>query len=354
MYTKEQLAVHEVFRKQLEHTDVRNLLDPLTGLVARPGMVALARDWIAQGKPFAYAILDLDNFKFINDTYGHRAGDEVLVELAESLQEYLADDGIAGRFGGDEFLILVPGLKTYDDRKGYFQAMYNSQLVIRRNIRLDDCQPFVTGTMGCAGFPENAQDYNALFTLMDKALYRGKIKGRNCLIVYLEEKHKHIEIQRIARQGMFTTMNSLLRAFEMVQGCRNRLQSVTPFLMDTLRVSDLYYMGTDYVLHSVRDGALSVPVQDIENLNWMNDNLYYTNKVDELQERCPSFYGAMKDMEVEALMALRIMLDAREYGILLLAEPRTQRIWQEDECALMFFLAKLMAYRLKLDGETLS
>ena len=65
MYTKEQLSIHEYFRKQLEQTELKNLLDPLTGLVGRPGMIGLARDWMEKGIPFAYAILDLDNFKFV-------------------------------------------------------------------------------------------------------------------------------------------------------------------------------------------------------------------------------------------------------------------------------------------------
>lgn len=352
MYTKEQLSIHEYFRKQLEQTELKNLLDPLTGLVGRPGMIGLARDWMEKGIPFAYAILDLDNFKFVNDTYGHHTGDEVLMELGASLREYLNHQGVAGRFGGDEFLILIPGLKTYDERKGFLQKMFDSQLVVRRNYHLSQCQPFITGTAGCAGFPQDAQDYNALFTLMDKALYRGKTKGRNCLIVYVKEKHEHIEIQRIARQGMFTSMSGLVRAFEMVPGWRNRLTSVTPFLMDTLRVSDLYFIGPDKILHSVRNPALAEPVPDVDQLITMND-LFFTNRMEEVEAKSPVFHQVMLALETEALMAIRIMLDSEAYGILLLAEPRTQRIWQEDECAMMLFLTKLLGAYLKITGESL-
>ena len=353
MYTEDQLRNYEYFQDQLAITEQRNLLDPLTGLVSRPGMIGLAKDLIAKGQPFAYSILDLDNFKFINDTYGHHVGDAVLAELADNLREYLGDRGIAGRFGGDEFLILLPGLKTYDDRKAYLKEMYESGRVIRRNFTCADSHPFITGTIGCAGFPENAQDYDGLFTLMDKALYRGKTKGRNCYIIYLEEKHKDIEIQRIARQGMFTAMNGLIRAFEMVPGIRNRLESVTPFLMDTLRVSDLYYMGNDQVLHSVRQPALAEPVPDANRLVMMND-LFSTNKLEEIRERCPAFHAVLAKMEVETLMVVRVTLDGEQFGSLLLAEPRSLRIWQEDECAIMFFLAKLLACRLRMDGESLA
>ncbi len=353
MYTEEQLRTYEYFQGQLSITETRNLLDPLTGLVARPGMIGLAKDWIAKGQPFAYCILDLDNFKFINDTYGHHAGDMLLVDLTQALREYLGDRGIAGRFGGDEFLILLPGLKTYDERKAFLKELYESQKVLRRNYRLPECEAFITGTIGCAGFPENAGDYDALFAMMDKALYRGKTKGRNCYIIYLEEKHKNIEIQRIARQGMFTTMNGLLRAFEMVSGAGNRLKSVTPFIMDTLRVTDLYYIGNDQVLRSVRQPQLALPVPDIGNL-LMLDDMFSTNNLEEIRERCPVFHGVLTGMEVETLMVMRVMIDGEQYGSLLLAEPRNLRIWQEDECAIMLFLAKLLAYRLKMDGETLA
>lgn len=352
-YTENQLKQYEYFQNQLAITEHRNLLDPLTGLVSRPGMIGLAKDLIAREEPFAYCILDLDNFKFVNDTYGHHAGDAVLIELARLLREYLGERGVAGRFGGDEFLILIPGLKTYDDRKAFLKELYESGRVLRRNYTGTESHPFITGTIGCAGFPENAQDYDGLFTLMDKALYRGKTKGRNCYIIYLEEKHKNIEIQRIARQGMFTAMNGLVRAFEMVPGLRNRLESVTPFLMDTLRVSDLYYMGNDLVLHSVRQPGLAAPVPDADRLVMMND-LFATNNMEEIRERCPVFHEVLVKMEVETLMVVRVMMEGKSFGTLLLAEPRSLRIWQEDESAVMYFLAKLMAYRLCMDGESLT
>ena len=352
MYTVEQLTGYTYFADQLEETGLKNMLDPLTGLVCRTGMIGLVESLIAEGRPFAYMILDLDNFKFVNDTYGHHSGDEVLVELARALTTYLGNRGIAGRFGGDEFLILVPDLVTYDDRKAFLKDLYESNKVLRRNYKLSECEPFITGTIGCAGYPENAKTYDELFTLMDKALYRGKTKGRNCYIIYLEEKHKDIEIHRIARQGIYSSLRELVRAFEMAPNAAQRLEAVTPFLMETLQISDLFYVGLDGVMHSVRKPGLREAANDLDKLT-ARDDMYHTNDLESIKERSPIFHETMRRMDVETVMAVRVLLDGEMYGTLVLAEPRNLRLWQEDECAIMFFLAKMLACRLKLTGEAL-
>ncbi|MBQ7305434.1 MAG: GGDEF domain-containing protein, partial [Clostridia bacterium] len=82
------------------------MVDSLTGLVSRKYMIGFIQHLIENGVPFTLALLDLDNFKFINDTYGHKIGDGVLAGLAGDLEKYLEDYGIAGRYGGDEFLII--------------------------------------------------------------------------------------------------------------------------------------------------------------------------------------------------------------------------------------------------------
>ena len=93
-------------------------------------------------------------------------------------------------------------------------------------------------------------------------------------------------------------------------------------------------------------------VDDIDNL--MNDEIFSSNEPERIAGRCPVFYDALKRREVETVMVVRIAMDnARTNGYLICAEPRSRRIWQEEECAVVFFLAKLIANRIRIDGETL-
>ncbi len=350
MYSEQWLSRYPFFRTAFEKDRISYVLDPLTGLVSRQYILGFVRSLIDAGTPFTFGMLDLDNFKFINDTYGHHVGDGVLMSVADGLAGFLGDCGVAGRFGGDELLWINLRDREYDAKKTFLSDLYSSGKVLRRNVHLKDCNPFITGTIGCATYPDDATDYDGLFAMIDKTLYRGKRKGRNCYIIYVKEKHADIQIRQIARRGVYTSMRNLVRMFEMVPGLINKLHSVAPVMIDELKVSDLYWVDAQRVIRSIRVQGVREDVGDIDRL--MSDELFAANDLTIVQARCPRFYGVLSRWEVESLMVVRIGMDnAPTDGYLVCAEPRNRRLWQEDECALMFFLAKLIAARIRIDGE---
>lgn len=351
MYTEEQLRRFPYFEEKLEEVGLSGLLDQLTGLVSRGHVLWFVQWLIDHHVPFSLSMLDLDNFKFVNDTYGHHIGDEVLVHVADDLIRYLDGIGVAGRFGGDEIMLVNLRDVTYDANKAFFREMFEGA-VLRKNIQLEDCNPFITGTVGCAVFPKDALDYNSLFALVDKTLYRGKTKGRNCHIIYVEEKHKNIEIRQIARRGMYTTFSAMIRQFELAPGLINKLRGVMPMLMEELQISELYYVGSAGVMRAIRDASVAEPVSDIESL-LRGDDLFSDNKLEEVQRRSPGFCEVLKKREVETFCVVRVALDMDTDGYLICAEPRNRRIWQEAECAMLYFLAKMVAARIRIDKEKL-
>ena len=351
MYMTEQLAQYPYFADRLKDTAPEALLDPLTGLVSRGHILWFAQWLIEQEIPFSFAMLDLDNFKFINDTYGHHVGDEVLIHVAEDLAAMLDGIGLAGRFGGDEMLIVNLRDVTYDANKAFFGEMYDGK-VLRKNIRLENCSPFITGTTGCATYPKDAQSYTRLFELIDKTLYRGKSKGRNCHIIYVEEKHRDIEIRQIAKHGLYTTFSGIIRQFEFASGMINKLQSVMPLLMDELQISDLYYVGSREIMRAVRKPEFSEKAAGLDRL-LRSDDMFASNDMEEVRRRSPEFHVTVQKLEVETLCVVRVGFKMNTYGYLICAEARNRRIWQEAECAILYFLAKMMAANILIDGETI-
>ena len=166
-YTENQLKQYEYFQNQLAITEHRNLLDPLTGLVSRPGMIGLVKDLIAREEPFAYCILDLDNFKTINDDLGHPVGDQALVNTARILKSSISGrQGLLARFGGDEFILL-----------GFFKddaeaAAFSGQ--VRENFaewNKTHNEPYaLTTSIGYAPY-QNGQNLNDLLGIADEKLY---------------------------------------------------------------------------------------------------------------------------------------------------------------------------------------
>ena len=352
MYSAEQLSKYSFFKETLKDNKLEWILDPLTGVISRSFFLNFVKSLINDKTPFTFGIVDLDNFKFINDNYGHHVGDLVLRDIGENLANYYSDIGLIGRFGGDEFLFVDFKHLEYDDKKQSLKQLYVTSAVLRKNIPLETCNPFITATVGCATYPLNTDNYDDLFALIDKALYRGKTKGRNCYIIYVEEKHANITMSRLGKRGIYTSMQRLVRQFEMVNGLDNKIHSIMPFLMEELVISDLYYVSTAGRMKSFKDRSYSEEVGDIRVL--CDDDVYTENFIENssanLCTKCPQLFEALKKKNAETLLVVRIAMDMDVYGYLLMAEPNSHRIWQEEECALVYMLAKLIAMEIKLHG----
>lgn len=349
MYRIEQLIRYRYFAEQIEKNGLDRITDPLTGLISRAYILGFAKSLIADNIPFSFIMLDLDNFKFVNDTYGHSAGDDILRHVSSALTAYIDGFGVAGRFGGDEILFIDLRDITYDEKKTFFNALYTDCTVLRRNYDLGECSPFITGTIGCATFPDDASDYDELFMMIDKTLYRGKNKGRNCYIIYVAEKHKDIVIKRMAGHGICTVMQSLIRQCEFVPGTDNKYHAVLPLLMDELFITDLYYTDSSYRMRAVLNKKFDEDISDIGMLT--KDDVYYTNDITDIKAKAPLFYEALMKNGMETILMTRIGMKEDTDGYIICAEPRSHRIWQEDECAVMYFLAKLIAIGSRLDYD---
>ncbi|MBQ4378991.1 MAG: GGDEF domain-containing protein [Treponema sp.] len=163
--------------------------DGLTGLYNKKAITELAIKKINEDKtPCSLIIIDVDKFKECNDTYGHIFGDRVLVAVANCIQDAVKGAGMAGRIGGDEFLVILDRTSEDDIRN----VTRNIRTGIQWNITNVEPGSIVTCSMGIAKFPLQAKDYNDLFALADKCLYIAKYRGRNCYIIYKPEIHDKI------------------------------------------------------------------------------------------------------------------------------------------------------------------
>ena len=141
--------------------------------------------------PCSLMIIDVDKFKECNDTYGHIFGDRVLLAVSTCIQDAIKGAGMAGRIGGDEFLVILDRTSEDDIRN----VTRNIRTGIQWSITNVEPGSIVTCSMGIAKFPEQAKSYDELFELADKCLYIAKYRGRNCYIIYKPEIHDKILIE---------------------------------------------------------------------------------------------------------------------------------------------------------------
>jgi diguanylate cyclase (GGDEF)-like protein/PAS domain S-box-containing protein len=158
--------------------------DPLTGLPTRTLLrdrleVAIERARRSQDT-LAVMMVDLDNFKRVNDSLGHQAGDTVLCEISERLQTCVRKSDTVGRMGGDEFVVLLPDLRSDKDAEEISQKLLAA---VARPIRIGKHEIIVTASIGISFFP-GCDDVDSLFKNADFAMYRVKNNGRNGSQVY--------------------------------------------------------------------------------------------------------------------------------------------------------------------------
>lgn len=136
------------------------------------------------------AIMDIDDFKNINDTYGHMFGDEVICKVSEIIRSVLSSRGVAGRFGGDEFFIVFENIESEIDLRRLLKTMEKHFLWLYEGSEKNFN---VTVSFGIAKAPDYGTSYDTLFKKADRALYIAKAKGKNRFIIYDEAKHGEAE-----------------------------------------------------------------------------------------------------------------------------------------------------------------
>ena len=159
-----------------EHLGWLALHDPLTGLLNRRGFLEQARDMEAQGKPFALMLLDLDQFKDINDLRGHQQGDRLLQQVSKILRGELRQSDVIARLGGDEFGIL---LHNADHLSIEHAARRCCHSLLQLQALDGEISVAVTTSIGAVLYPEHGQDVDQMMANADIALYQAKARGRN-------------------------------------------------------------------------------------------------------------------------------------------------------------------------------
>ena len=128
------------------------------------------------GRKVAVMFLDVDRFKGINDTLGHRAGDKLLQRIGRQLAGVVRDGDTVARVGGDEFILLLPDLVDHDDARGVAERALGR---IRRKRRLASRELVITASLGISVYPSDGDDAEALLSHADTAMYKAKEQGRD-------------------------------------------------------------------------------------------------------------------------------------------------------------------------------
>lgn len=235
------LKTVQEYNARLEELSIR---DPLTGLYNRRKFHEFMRYEIIRAerhqKGFSVIMIDLDNFKYINDTFGHPIGDMVLKELTAMLGGGMRRGDVLARMGGDEFAIILPETPAMN---GLQVANKLHQNLAGKEFELPVGKIRTTASFSMVSFPEDGKTEEEIYTAMDVVLYKAKTHGKNRVMTAESEADR--SMMSIFKQGDF--LRNAMR--------ENRIEA---FLQPIVNVQTRAVMAFE-VLVRIRDGEIIIP-----------------------------------------------------------------------------------------------
>jgi diguanylate cyclase (GGDEF)-like protein len=177
--------------------------DFLTDLPNRRMFIKKLEEEISENKFGAVMLMDIDNFKGINDTLGHSYGDKVLIKVAEELKNYKAEKIFVSRFGGDEFFILFEGEEDGGKIENYAKHITD---IFRHKLLIENEEIYISCSIGITLYPRDSREVSQLLMNADMAMYKVKNTGKNNYMFFNEQMteklQEQIKIERILREAI--------------------------------------------------------------------------------------------------------------------------------------------------------
>lgn len=328
--------------------------DSLTGVYNKKTITEYAKKRISEEKEkrIVIAILDVDHFKSVNDTFGHLYGDKVLARVGGRLKEIVGEDGVIGRIGGDEFMIVFNGLDDDQVLRGMLRA-------IRTQIKWEFAEDFenlsITCSIGASIFPVNGRDYEDLFKKADCCLYIAKEKGRDRYVFFRDEMHR-ASYEAMLNQNQLNAMKNPREIRELknvasfmenaMTDSRKAILDAMRHMKDTFGIDNIniyygegmkkvYSLGSD--IPEAKD-AMYVFSEEFQKLMGENERFLQIGFADTFSDITPDFCGRMKAERIASTIQCYIGDKRNIKGLVTFNKCREASQWAnyEIDCARIF------------------
>ena len=328
--------------------------DSLTGVYNKKTITEYAKKRIAEEKEkrIVIAILDVDNFKSVNDTFGHLYGDKVLARVGGRLKEIVGEDGVIGRIGGDEFMIVFNGLDDDQVLRGMLRA-------IRTQIKWEFAEDFenlsITCSIGASIFPVNGRDYEDLFKKADCCLYIAKEKGRDRYVFFRDEMHR-ASYEAMLNKNQLNAMKNPREIRELknvasfmenaMTDSRKAILDAMRHMKDTFGIDNIniyygegmkkvYSFGSD--IPEAKE-AMYVFSEEFQKLMGENERFLQIGFADAFSDITPDFCGRMKAERIASTIQCYIGDKRNIKGLVTFNKCRDASQWAnyEIDCARIF------------------
>lgn len=339
--------------------DVEHNLDAGLPILSKKAITEYVQKVILSDDSKIYlVILDVDNFKTVNDTYGHFFGDEVLATVADIIKKAIGNSGVVGRIGGDEMMIVLTRIDGHAELRNLLRT-------IRTNIewaykdKLNDIR--ITCSMGVSTYPDHAANYEELFQLADKMLYIAKQKGKNRYVIYIPEIHaakpvsdtddassasstalmhrndKTGVMQRLISDFLLRkivtyeqVMNDLIACFE--------LDEIIMIYSDMKLTTSWDHTG---VTNNIDEPVFLSPSEDFWSAFDAN-HIYANNTLVYVESKAPELYQQLLERKAESILFYQMKKRSKTFGYLMFIKKNRRQLLPEYEKTLLGLAGKII------------
>ncbi len=355
--------------------------DGLTGLLRKNVTEKLIVDYLSgDGKDSEHGlfIIDIDDFKLINDQAGHLYGDAVLTELSKRIQNLFRNTDIVGRIGGDEFLILLKNIK------------YNNLIIEKADALIDIFDAIsstmqsvnkISGSMGIVRYPADGTTYRELFQKADKALYGVKDKGKNAYNFYDDNFERERFLTNVKKEDYFQPRKQddplLIKTakhsketitrdiFQILYESRDIKKSINLIMeiigrfydVSRVYIFELFEDQFHYTYEWCNEGIISdidsFKVTKMEELstykhNFNEEGIFYCEDTANLPD---TVYKGQETNRVHSLIECAILNNGEFAGFIGFEECSNKRFWVKDEIDMLVIVARILAIVLVQDRK---
>lgn len=300
------------------------------------------------------AILDIDYFKQVNDRYGHLYGDKVITRVAKKLKEVVGEDGVVGRIGGDEFMIVLKGINDDYALRGILRAIRTQ---VKREFKNDYENFQVTTSIGVAFSPNNGHDYEELFKKADFCLYVAKEKGRDRYVFFRDEIHRESYENSLNKKDKIINDGREMRELRyltdiMVQYNHDKKAAVMAMLEHMLSMYKIDNISI-YKGEGLKDiVSVGAPIKSESDMSYidtdgfkilMGDKTYIASSfINKNQDVAPEFVDEMRRRGIHSTIQCFIGTKDDVKGLLTINRMKAASQWAEYEIECSIITATLI------------
>ena len=355
------------YKRENEKLGAKAHRDLLTGLYNKVTTEELVKKCLKQNQNQKHAlfVLDVDNFKEINDTMGHLPGDEALVDIAQHIRKQFRSEDIVGRIGGDEFAIFLKNIKSQEiiERKAEMLAA-----VFGQSLTAAQTKGRVSISIGVSVYPHDGKTYEELFKKADVALYYSKQQGKNCYHLYSKQVEKlYDRFARSMRLDRIDSEKSVAGNFE---------RYVFQTLCETPDVDRAINMVLDMTARAYRFEHIYIyedlhnPEGSLKTFEWCaRADISYPKRGVPFQKETGELYMALCDStgvfysrdtsllpeplasifqkaEARSVLHIPMMDGTRIKGIIGFSEPHSDRVWNQKVIDSAVLISRIISMHL--------